>query len=101
MKVDYSKAMTIEDLRNVVRQVHVDLGSVPKAIKLDNPLKIVIKDEMGRVLSVNGICHVEFEDDNYENTLTFIEDGYCDGEDSFSFTFGHNKLKGGKDANKN
>lgn len=99
MKANYSKAMTIGDLLNAVRQAHVDLGSVPKLIKLDNPLKIVIKDEMGRVLSVTGICHVEFEDDNDVNTLTFIEDGYSDGEDSFSFTFGHNKLKGGKDAN--
>jgi hypothetical protein len=93
MKVDYSKAMTIEDLRNVVRKFHGDLGLVPKVIKLDNPLKIVVKDEMGRVHSVTGICHVEFEDDNDENTLTFIENGYSDGEDSFSFTTGHNELK--------
>ena len=92
MEANYIKAMTIGDLRNAIRQVHVDLGSVPKVTKLDNPLKVVIKDEMGRVLSVTNICHVEFEDDNDENILTFIEDGYCDGEDSFSLTFGHNKL---------
>lgn len=90
MKVDYSKAMTIGDLRNVVRKVHDDLGLVPKVIKLDNPLTIVIKDEIGRVHSVTGICHVEFKDDNDENILTFIENGYSDGEDSFSFTSGHN-----------
>jgi hypothetical protein len=96
MEANYSKAMTIGDLRNVVRQIHVDhLESVPKVNKLDNPLKIVIRDEMGRVLTVTNICHIQFEDDNDENTLTFIEDGYCDGENSFSFTFGHNELKTG------
>lgn len=86
MKSNYSKAMTIRDLLNVVKQAHADLGLVPKVIKQDNPLKIVIKDEMGRVLSITDICHVEFEDGNDANALIFIEDGYNDGEDSFSFT---------------
>ena len=85
MESNYSKAMTIKDLLNAIKQAHADLGLVPKVIKQDNPLKIVIKDEMGRVLSINGICHVEFEDGNDVNTLTFIENGYNDGEDSFSF----------------
>ena len=81
----YKEAMTVADLSSMIREAADQLGIVPTIIKTNNPLKIVIKDDMGRVHSVTGICRAEFDTDCNENTFTFIENGYSDGEESFNF----------------
>jgi len=78
-KRSYQDAMIVADLSSMIREAADHLGVVPAIIKTNNPLKIVIKDEMGRVHSVTDIRRVEFDIDGDENTFTFIENGYSDG----------------------
>ena len=88
---NYKEAMTVADLSSMIREAADKLGVVPTIIKTNNPLKIVIKDEMGRVLSATNICRVEFDTKGDTNTIIFIEDGYSDGEETFSFEKGDEK----------